>query len=213
MDQRYIFFDLDGTLIDPALGITNAIMYALPHFGITVQDRRELYAFIGPPLKEQFKIVFKLTDEQADEMLRLYRVYYSEKGLFENTVYEGIPTMLSTLQQAGFILVLATSKPTVYAERILEHFALKQYFTFVSGCELGGARVEKADVIRFALEKLDIQNPAQVCMVGDRCFDVDGARACGIETVSVLYGYGTRQELQGAKAIAASVKELQGLLL
>ncbi len=213
MKERYIFFDLDGTLIDPALGITNAIMYALPHFGITVGDRRELYSFIGPPLKEQFKIVFKLTDEQAEEMLRLYRVYYSDKGLFENTVYEGIPTMLSTLQKAGFKLVLATSKPTVFAERILEHYDLRQYFTFVSGCELGGARVEKADVIRFALEKLHIQNPAQVCMVGDRSFDVDGARACGIETVGVLYGYGSKEELQGAKALVASAEELLEILL
>ncbi len=213
MQERYIFFDLDGTLTDPALGITNAIMYALQHFGIVVEDRRELYSFIGPPLKEQFKIVFKLTDEQADEMLRLYRVYYGDKGLFENTVYEGIPTMLSALQQAGFKLVLATSKPAVYAERILEHFDLKQYFTFVSGCELGGARVEKADVIRYALEQLHIQTPAQVCMVGDRSFDVDGARACGIETVGVLYGYGSREELHGAKALASSAEELQGILM
>lgn len=213
MQERYIFFDLDGTLIDPAMGITNAIMYALQYFDIVVQDRRELYSFIGPPLKEQFKIVFKLTDEQADEMLRLYRVYYSDKGLFENTVYEGIPTMLSTLQEAGFKLVLATSKPAVYAERILEHFDLKQYFTFVSGCELGGARVEKEDVIRFALEQLHIESSADVRMVGDRSFDVNGARACGIETIGVLYGYGSRQELRGAKAVAANVEELQRILL
>lgn len=213
MRYPYIFFDLDGTLTDPALGITNAIMFALRHFGMEVADRRELYCFIGPPLKEQFQKVFGFSDEQADEALQVYRVYFSDKGLFENTVYEGVPAMLAALQQAGVKIVLATSKPAVFAKRILEHFDLMQYFTFVSGSELGGARVEKADVIRFALDALEIKDTSQVLMVGDRCFDVEGANACGVETVGVLYGYGSREELQGAKAIAATVEQLKGILL
>ena len=212
MTKPYIFFDLDGTLTDPALGITNSIMYALQHFGIEVADRRELYSFIGPPLREQFEIAYGFTPAQSEIALREYRVYFGEKGLFENTVYEGIPTMLKTLKERGCQLVLATSKPQVYADRILEHFNLKQYFTFLSGSELGGARVEKADVIRFALDELKITDPTQVVMVGDRSFDVDGAAACGIETIGVTYGYGSREELQGAKQIVDTVEELANAL-
>lgn len=213
MKYPYVFFDLDGTLTDPALGITNSIMYALRHFGIAVTDRQELYSFIGPPLREQFEIVYGFTPEQSKEALRQYRVYFSDKGLFENTVYDGIPLLLETLTAAGCQLVLATSKPAVFADRILEHFDLKKYFTFLSGSELGGERVEKADVIRFALEKLRITDPTQVIMVGDRCFDVDGAKECGIETIGVLYGYGNAGELQNAKAVVNTVSELQTLLL
>lgn len=213
MKYPYIFFDLDGTLTDPALGITNSIMYALKHFGITVVDRRELYSFIGPPLKEQFEKTYGFTPEQGEEALRQYRVYFSDKGLFENTVYDGIPKLLQTLTDAGCKLVLATSKPAVYADRILEHFDLKKYFTFLSGSELGGARVEKEDVIRFALDALHITDLTQVIMVGDRCFDVEGAKACGVETIGVSYGYGTAKELQDAKAVADTVACLQTLLL
>ncbi len=213
MKYPFIFFDLDGTLTDPALGITNSIMYALKRFGIKVADRRELYSFIGPPLKEQFEIVYGFTSEQAEIALKEYRVYFSDKGLFENTVYEGVPALLQALTAAGCKLVLATSKPAVFADRILEHFDLKKYFTFLSGSELGGARVEKADVIRFALEKLQITDLSQVIMVGDRCFDVEGAKACGIETVGVLYGYGNTEELKNAKAVANTVAELQTILL
>ncbi len=213
MQYPYVFFDLDGTLTDPALGITNSIIYALQHFGIEVKDRRELYCFIGPPLKEQFEIVYGFTCEQAEEALRQYRVYFSDKGLYENTVYDGVPAMLEALTAAGVKVVLATSKPAVFAERILEHFDLKKYFTFLSGSELGGARVEKADVIRFALDALHITDPSQVIMVGDRSFDVDGAKECGIETIGVLYGYGNAQELEPAKAVVETVAQLQEMLL
>lgn len=213
MTYPYVFFDLDGTLTDPALGITNSIMYALRHFGIEVADRRELYSFIGPPLKEQFEKTYGFTSEQSDVALLEYRVYFSDTGLFENTVYDGIPQLLQALQANGIKLVLATSKPAVFADRILEHFDLKRYFTFLSGSELGGARVEKADVIRFALEKLEITDPTQVVMVGDRCFDVEGAAACGIKTIGVTYGYGNREELRDAAYIADSVDQLGELLL
>ena len=213
MKYAYVFFDLDGTLTDPALGITNSVMYALRHFGIQVADRRELYHFIGPPLKEQFALTFGFTEQQAEEALRVYRVYFSDKGLFENEVYDGIPQMLQALTAAGSKLVLATSKPTVFADRILEHFDLKRYFTFLSGSELGGARVEKEDVIRFALEKLNITDRSQVIMVGDRCFDVAGAAACGIKTIGVAYGYGSEQELADAKTVVKTVDELKNVLL
>lgn len=213
MKYSYVFFDLDGTLTDPALGITNSVMYALRHFGIAVQDRRELYAFIGPPLKESFEKYFDLTPEQSEEALQQYRVYFSDKGLFENTVYDGIADLLKALKEAGVKVVLATSKPTVFAERILEYFDLKQYFTFLSGSELNGARVEKTDVIRYALDNLSITSLDDVMMVGDRCFDVVGAKECGLRCIGVLYGYGNETELKDAFAVAKTVSDLKTLLL
>ncbi len=213
MQYRYVFFDLDGTLTDPALGITNAVIYALRHFGIEVADRRVLYPFIGPPLKESFEKFYNMSSDEAEEALRVYRVYFSDTGLYENTVYDGIPQLLEALREAGCKVVLATSKPAVFAERILEHFDLKKYFTFVSGSELNGARVEKADVIRFALDALQITDTTQVIMVGDRCFDVEGARENGISTIGVTYGYGDRNELKDAAKIVDTVAQLQNTLL
>ena len=213
MRYPYVFFDLDGTLTDPALGITNSVMYALKQFGVEIADRTELYPFIGPPLRESFEKFYAMTPEQSEEALRQYRVYFSETGLFENTVYEGVPALLKALCDSGCKVVLATSKPHVYATRILEHFGLGTYFTFVSGSELNGERVEKADVIRYALEALDITDVSQVVMVGDRCFDVEGAAACGIAAVGVTYGYGGQEELKDAFAVVDTVHQLQQVLL
>ncbi|MBP3382096.1 MAG: HAD hydrolase-like protein [Clostridia bacterium] len=213
MRYPYVFFDLDGTLTDPAIGITNAVMYALQYFGIDVADRRELYPFIGPPLKESFEKFYQLTSEQAEEALREYRVYFSDKGLYENTVYDGIPALLQALCDNGCKVVLATSKPAVYAERILEHFDLRKYFTFVSGSELNGDRVDKAEVIRYALDALHITDVKQVIMVGDRCFDVEGAATCGVDAIGVTYGYGNAAELNSAIKVVNTVQELQEVLL
>ncbi len=213
MRYSYVFFDLDGTLTDPALGITNAVMYALKHFGIEVIDRRVLYPFIGPPLKESFEKFYNMTSEQAEEALRVYRVYFSDKGLYENTVYDGIPALLQALCDSGCKVVLATSKPAVFAQRILEHFDLKKYFTFVSGSELNGARVEKADVIRYALTALGITDTTRVIMVGDRCFDVEGALANDVSVIGVTYGYGDREELKDATCIVDTVNQLKEQLL
>ncbi|MBQ6706165.1 MAG: HAD family hydrolase [Clostridia bacterium] len=213
MKYRYIFFDLDGTLTDPGLGITNSVQYALRQFGIDVQDRRELYPFIGPPLSESFVKFYGFTEEQAQEAVTQYRVYFADTGIFENSVYPGIPELLKALNDAGMRPVLATSKPAVFAERILEHFDLKKFFHFVSGSELNGARVEKADVIRFALDALSITDLSEVIMVGDRCFDVEGAAACGLPAIGVLYGYGDEEELRNAAAIAKTVADLRELLL
>lgn len=213
MKYAYIFFDLDGTLTDPALGITNAVMYALRHYGIDVRDRRELYPFIGPPLTDSFERYFGFTHEQAVEAVEVYRVYFRDIGLFENTVYPGIPELLSALTAAGAKLVLATSKPTVFAERILEHFGLRQFFHLVCGSELNGERVEKADVIRYALEKLAVTDQSRVVMVGDRSFDIEGAAACGLSAIGVSYGYGSAEELSDAIAVVDTVEALHTLLL
>lgn len=208
----YVLFDLDGTLTDPAIGITNAVMYALRHYGIAVADRSTLYPFIGPPLTDSFEKYFGFSKEQAVEAVEVYREYFSETGIFENRVYDGVPEMLEALCDNGVRAVLATSKPLVFADRILEHFALKPYFYYTAGSELGGERVEKAAVIRYALEQCHIP-PDSAVMVGDRSYDVAGAAACGLPAIGVSYGYGSREELKAARCIVDSVEELQKILL
>lgn len=213
MKYTDILFDLDGTLTDPMMGITNAVMYALRHFGIEVADRRELYPFIGPPLTDSFEKFYGFSHEQALEAVKEYRVYFSDIGLFENEVYDGIPQLLQALTAAGAHLSVASSKPTVFVERILEHFDLRRYFDTVVGSELGGERVEKEDVIAFVMQKRHLNSNDAVLMVGDRSFDVQGATINGIPAVGVAYGYGERDEFQGAVYVADTVADLQTFLL
>ena len=216
MNKTHILFDLDGTLTDPGMGITNSVAHALSHFGITVTDRTQLYRFIGPPLMDSFMEYYGFTEEQATEAVRVYREYFADKGWAENTVYEGIEAMLSELVAAGKTLLVATSKPQVFAERILNHFGLAHYFTHICGVALQAPRgYSKADVIREALSKAGVTDLSTAVMVGDRHHDIDGAKAVGISSVGVLYGYGDREEHEaaGADAIAESVAELRTVLL
>ena len=216
MNKSYILFDLDGTLTDPGMGITNSVMHALAHFGITVTDRDQLYRFIGPPLMDSFMEYYGFTEEQAKEAVKVYREYFADKGWAENTAYEGIGDLLSTLVAAGKTLLVATSKPQVFAERILTHFGLDKYFTHICGVALQAPRgYSKADVIREALAKADVTDLNTAVMVGDRHHDIDGAKAVGVDSIGVLYGYGDREEHEtaGADAIAESVDALGKLLL
>ncbi len=212
-DAESVLFDLDGTLTDPFEGITNSIVHALRYFGIEVADRRELACFIGPPLVESFRLRFGFSEAEACRAVAHYREYYAARGIFENTVYDGIPQLLDALKAAGRRLILATSKPEVFAERILAHFSLTQ-FDVVAGATLDSSRVEKADVIAYALEKAGI-GAEHAVMVGDRKHDVLGARANEIPCVGVLYGYGSREELTaaGAAALARSPQALADVLL
>lgn len=196
----YFLFDLDGTLTDPGLGITNSVAYALGKYGITVEDRRELYPFIGPPLRQSFSEFYGFDEEKTKEAVAFYREYFSEKGLFENEVYEGIPEVLSQLKQAGKKLLVATSKPEEFTNRILEHFGLAEYFDFVAGATMDETRNEKADIIAYALEQIADADPSKIVMIGDRKFDILGARENGIDSIGVLYGYGSRAELEEAQA-------------
>lgn len=215
--RSIILFDLDGTLTDPKVGITRSVAYALSTFGITVEDTDSLTPFIGPPLHESFMKYYGFDAEQAWEAVLRYRVYFDKTGIFENRLYEGVPEMLSALQQAGKTLLLATSKPLVSANIILEHFNIAQYFTAVSGSELDGRRIHKEEVIRYAFElcQADEQARRQAVMVGDRMHDVVGARKVGIPCIGVLYGYGSREELKqaGAECIVETVNDLRNLLL
>ena len=216
MDKTHILFDLDGTLTDPGMGITNSVAHALAHFGITVTDRTELYRFIGPPLMDSFMKYYGFTEEQAQEAVKVYRAYFADRGWAENTVYEGMEPLLAELTTAGKVLLVATSKPQVFAERILHHFGLARYFTHICGVALQAPRgYSKADVIREALDKAGVNDLSTAVMVGDRHHDIDGAKAVGVESVGVLYGYGDRTEHEkaGADAIAESVDALRALLL
>lgn len=216
--KKYFLFDLDGTLTDPKIGICTCVQYALKAQGIEEDNLDVLEPFIGPPLKDSFMNFYGMTEDDAEKAIAKYRERFSEVGLFENEVYEGIPQMLRGLKAKGFKLAVASSKPQVFVERILEHFSLKQYFDAVVGSELDGTRVNKDEVVREALTQLFGENPVnpeQVYMVGDRCFDVEGAKAFGIESVGVTYGYGGLEELMEAKAdyIVQSVPELYDFLL
>lgn len=216
MNQAYILFDLDGTLTDPGLGITNSVAYALERFGIKVTDRKELYKFIGPPLVDSFMAYCGFSEDRAKEAVTVYREYFSAQGWAENTVYEGIETLLSALVAAGKTLLVATSKPQVFAEKILTHFGLHKYFTVICGAPMNAPRgYGKADVIREALSAARVTDLTAAVMVGDRHHDIDGAKAVGIASVGVLYGYGDREEHQkaGADDIVSDVAALKHLLL
>ena len=197
---KYILFDLDGTLTDPGLGITNAVMHALKKFDIEVPDRSELYKFIGPPLLESFEKYYGMTPEESQMALQYYREYFKPYGLYENTVYDGIEKVLSTLKSQGRKLILATSKPEPFAVEILRHFGLDKDFDFVAGATMDEKRVRKADVIAYALESCDITDLEQAIMVGDREHDVLGAKEVGLRCIGVLYGYGDLEELETAGA-------------
>ncbi|MDD2362671.1 MAG: HAD family hydrolase [Oscillospiraceae bacterium] len=211
---NYILFDLDGTLTDPALGITNSIIHSLKKFNIEVEDRKELYGFIGPPLTDSYMKYFGFSMDEATKAIDYYREYYKDKGIYENIVYNGVDNLLKVLKEKGKTLILATSKPEVFAKRILLHFDLGKYFDFVAGSNLDGTRVKKDEVISYALKSCDISDLSDCVMIGDREHDVIGAKKTGIHSIGVLYGYGAKEDLEnaGAEYIAQTVEDLGYIL-
>ena len=210
-----VLFDLDGTLTDPALGITKSVAYALESFGIHIEDLGTLCRFIGPPLKDSFMEYYGFSEEQALVAVEKYREYFRDIGIYENELYPGIKEMLQKLKDSGVMVVLATSKPKIFADIILEHFDIMKYFNLVCGSELDGTRVKKGEVISYALEKAGILEPHMAVMVGDRKHDMLGAKEAGICCIGVTFGYGGFEELNeaGADAIVDSVEELGRMLL
>ena len=205
---KYALFDLDGTLTDPGEGITKSVQYALAKFGINVENRQELFCFIGPPLHESFEIYYGFSRPDAMKAVDCYREYYAVKGIFENLVYDGIPEALEKLQKSGVKICLATSKPEIYAKQILEHFNLDGYFTAVAGSEMDGTRTKKAEVVERALMLLGNPDVKDCVMIGDREHDVLGGAAHGLDTVGVLFGYGSRKELEHAGATYIAAKPI-----
>lgn len=213
-DYKYILFDLDGTLTDPAEGITNSVAHALKKFGIENTDRTKLYKFIGPPLLDSFMEYYGFSQEKAQTAIDYYREYFRDTGIYENRVYDGIENMLETLKKSGKEIILATSKPEPFAREILRHFGLDKYFLFAAGSNLDGSRCAKAEVIAYALESAGIADKSEAIMVGDRKHDIIGAQKTGLDSIGVLFGYGSREELEqaGATFIAETVEELTNLL-
>jgi len=209
-----ILFDLDGTLTDPKPGITKCVQYALEKMGIVEQDLDKLITFIGPPLATSFKEFYNMNDDEANQALQYYRERFSTIGLYENAVYEGIRELLGELQNLKKTMFVATSKPTIFSIKILEHFGLINFFKAVIGSELDGSRVEKNEVIQYALAQLEAHDPRRIIMVGDRKFDILGAQQNGIDVIGVSYGYGSYDELMQVRPtyIARTVLELGKVL-
>lgn len=207
---EYVFFDLDGTLTDSGEGIINSALYALEKYNIEVNDRNELRKFIGPPLQDSFSTDYGFSEDEIDDVIKTFREYFSEKGIYENVLYEHIQEVLYELKKRGKKLVIATSKPEVFTLRVLDHFNLTQYFDYIGGATLTSEKIKKVDIIRDAIEALKITDKAKVVMVGDRKLDILGAAQNGIDSIGVLWGYGDLAELKKAQAtyIAENVLDL-----
>ena len=203
MPNRYttLLFDMDGTLCDSKEGITKAVQYALRAIGLDVPDRNDLLFFIGPPMIETFQEYYHFDEATTRLAVKKYREYFSEKGLFDCALYPGIEDMLKRLKNAGYDLMVATSKPGVFAEQLLDKFAIRSYFSFVGGSNLDGSRVFKGEIIRYILENTSIGEPGNALMIGDRKQDVSGARRNGMCCLGAGYGYGSFEELSEAGTI------------
>ncbi|MGU7967107.1 HAD family hydrolase [Streptococcus suis] len=209
-----ILFDLDGTLTDSGQGILNSVAYALEKMGIEEPDTANLNRFIGPPLYESFSKFYQLSPEDTQAAVDAFRVYFKEKGMFENQLYPGIIPLLEELRTAGKTLVIATSKPEIFAKQILEHFGIAHYFDVIAGASLDSSRISKADVIGYAINQLEVF-PNYAVMIGDREHDIEGARKHQLPAIGVLYGYGNKQEFEkaGATMIVETVQDLKRILL
>ncbi|HDX9579585.1 TPA: HAD family hydrolase [Bacillus pseudomycoides] len=193
-------FDLDGTLTDPKEGIVNSVKYALRKMGIDEQNDEQLLSFIGPPIQHSFASMYGMNEKQVIGAVTYYREYFKTTGMFENHVYEHIPSVLQELKSAGKRLFVATSKPTIFAKQILEHFQMAHYFEAIVGSNLDGTRIAKADIIQHILHTYHDLEKEHVVMIGDREHDIIGATQVGIDSIGVMYGYGSKEELMAAGA-------------
>lgn len=200
MTYNTLFFDLDGTITDSGPGILNSVRYALEKLRLPVPETQALLSFIGPPLMDSFMKKYEMDEEEAEQAVSYYREYYVEKGMYENLVYDGIPELLENLNQSGYTLYIATSKPEVFAKQILAHFELTKHFKGIYGASLDSSRSSKGAVIRYGMAEENV-SAAGSLMIGDREHDVLGAMENQVECIGALYGYGDREELETAGAI------------
>ena len=211
MGYKAIFFDLDGTLTNPEEGILNSIQYAADYYNVATV-REDLKKYIGPPLVDTFKEL--IGEDKAEEAVEKYRERFAAGGgMYENEIYPNVRQTLSALKDKGYILCTASSKPQIFVDKILEHFDIKKYFDFVGGASLDGKVSKKEDVIKLVLQQTGIEN-SQVLMVGDRKFDLEGARRMNMDAVGVLYGFGSYEELSACKNVALidDITELEKIL-
>lgn len=213
MQYTHVFFDLDGTVINSAPGITHSVQYALKKMGIEPPTADKLLGFIGPPLTWSFSHFFGMSNEESKRAVEFYREYYRAGGMLECQIYDGIPALLELLNNTGIVCVLATCKPHDFANAILAHYGLDRYFAFVSGPEMDGTRGEKHEVIAHAMQALGLTDPSLILMVGDRDNDVLGAAHHGIDCAGALWGFGSADELTGAgaKIICRTPADVQNL--
>ncbi|EOG8707727.1 HAD family hydrolase [Bacillus paranthracis] len=203
-------FDLDGTLTDPKEGIVNSVLYALKKLGIEELHINDLHSFIGPPIQQSFVERYNMNEGEVERAVFYFREYLKQRGLLENKVYEDIPNLLKQLKDTGNRLFIATSKPTLFAKQVLDHFQLTDYFEDIVGSNLDGTRIKKEEIIAHILQTNEELNKEGIVMIGDRKHDIIGANQNGIASIGVLYGYGSKTELTevGATHIVNDVKEL-----
>lgn len=208
-------FDLDGTLTNPKEGIVNSVLYALKKLGIEELHVSELDSFIGPPIQQSFVERYNMNEGEVERAVFYFREYLQQRGLLENNVYDGIPSLLKELKDTGNRLFIATSKPTIFAEQVIEHFQLTKYFEDIIGSNLDGTRIKKEEIISHILQTNKELNKEDIVMIGDRKHDIIGANHNGIPSIGVLYGYGSKTELTevGATHIVKDVKELHHFCL
>ena len=215
MKYTTILFDLDGTLVDSGIGVTNSVAYALKKFGIEPPPREGLFKFIGPPLVQSFREFCGFNEEQTTLAIKYYREYYSDKGILECTMYDGVIDLIKSLKQKGYKLALATSKPEIYATRVVEDKGIMPYLDYLGAATTDEkTRATKEAVIEYTLSMCCEKDKRKILMVGDRHFDINGAKAFGLDSVGVTFGYGDRHELvqAGADYIVDSMEELDNLL-
>ncbi|MBR6290514.1 MAG: HAD hydrolase-like protein [Clostridia bacterium] len=213
--SRHIFFDFDGTVIDTGKGVKNGVKYALEHYGFKIPDTSVLNGFMGPPLSDSFPRFYGFSAEKTEEAIEVYREYYREKGVHEFELYPGIENLLKTLRDHGRDLFIASTKPEKFVKLIIADAGLDKYFRFVGGATLDGSMEDKPDIINYVLANNSDLDRSSSVMIGDRKFDINGAKICGLPSIAVLYGYGSREELEeaGADAFASSTGELLDLLI
>lgn len=218
MSYRYLLFDLDGTLTNSKEGIGRCVQYALDKMGRTVPPMEELDCYIGPPLADSFREFAGINSEDIPKAIAYYRERYSTIGIYENETYEGIPQMLEHLKKAGKVIALASSKPEFFAIDILKHFHIYDYFDYISGAIPGGERNSKEEVMKHALEIMEIfteEKKKECVMIGDRHYDIHGAQFFNLDSIGVNYGFAPEGELKeaGATYVCETVAELEKLLL
>jgi len=198
LKYKYILFDLDGTITESKEGITKSVQYALKKFGIIVESLDLLEKFIGPPLKYSFSEYYGFDEKQSLQAVQYYREYFEKKGIMENKIYDHIEDLLKKLKELNLKLIIATSKPTKFSNIILNSFNLYQYFDAVVGSNMNGTRCTKGEVIKHVVEKYNI-NPEEAVMIGDRKYDMIGAKQNNMDCIGVTYGYGSLEELKNEK--------------
>lgn len=210
-----VLFDLDGTLVDSGIGVTNSVAYALDKFGITPPPREELFRFIGPPLTQSFSEFCGFDGEKTTQAIVYYREYYSKQGISECIMYDGVLEMLSALKSRGYKIALATSKPEMYARVVVENKGISEYLDYLSGASADEkTRATKEAVVEYALSLCDEKDRSKIIMVGDRHFDINGAKKYGLDSIGVTFGYGSFEELSqaGATYIANTTEDILKIL-